>query len=240
MAEQEGYDTCAMSSPQDLQQRNKPIVAWSRVDRLLLDMDGTLLDLGFDNHFWQEYVPRIWGKKHGLSFEDACARLAPKFQQHYGKLDWYSLDFWAAELDLDLRSLKAERGPHVRYLPDVQRFLEAVRQRVPRVVLVTNAHCDALEVKLARTGLDRYLDSIHTAHDFGHPKEDQAFWEALLTAEQLDAPRCVLVDDSLPVLEAARRFGIGQLFTIRRPDTGQPPRSPAGRFLALGSLMELL
>jgi GMP/IMP 5'-nucleotidase len=216
------------------------LVDWSTVDRLLLDMDGTLLDLGFDNHFWQEYVPRIWGEKHGLSFEDAYARLAPKFQQHYGKLDWYCLDFWASELDLDLRALKAERGPHVRYLPDVERFLAAVRQRVPRVVLVTNAHHGALEVKLARTGLDRYLDSIYTAHDFGHPKEDQAFWEALLDAEHLDAPRCVLVDDSRPVLDAAERFGIGQLFTIRRPDTGLPPRDHGDGFHALGSLMELL
>ena len=50
-----------MLSPQEIAQRNKPIVVWSRVDRLLLDMDGTLLDLGFDNHFWQEFVPRIWG-----------------------------------------------------------------------------------------------------------------------------------------------------------------------------------
>ena len=157
-----------------------------------------------------------------------------------GSVLYGATDFWAAELDLDLRSLKAERGPHVRYLPDVQRFLEAVRQRVPRVVLVTNAHHGALEVKLARTGLDGYLDSIYTAHDFGHPKEDQAFWVALQAAEQIQAPRCLLVDDSLPVLEAAQKFGIGQMFTIRRPDTGQPPRRLSGRFLALGSLMDLL
>jgi GMP/IMP 5'-nucleotidase len=215
-------------------------IAWERVDRLLLDMDGTLLDLGFDNHFWQEFVPRIWGEKHGLSYEQAYEKLAPKFAKHYGKLDWYCLDFWAEELDLDLHSLKAERGPHVRYLPEVEAFLAAVRRRVPRVVLVTNAHRGALDVKLAHTGLDQYLDSIYTAHDFGHPKEEQAFWRALLDKEGMDPKRCVLIDDSLPVLEAAQRFGVGQLFTIRRPDSGRPPRKDVGRFPALNSLMELL
>lgn len=234
-----GYDTRAM--PHALENAgNRTLVAWDRVDRLLLDMDGTLLDLGFDNHFWQEYVPLIWGGKHGLSYEEAYARLAPKFQANYGQLRWYCLDFWADELDLDLRTLKAERSAHVRYLPDVERFLAAVRRHVPRVVLVTNAHHGALEIKLARTGLAQYLDAIYTAHDFGHPKEEQGFWHALQRAESLDPARCMLVDDTLPVLEAAQRFGINQLFTIRKPDSGQPAREHGGPFRALGSLMELL
>ncbi|MDH3916294.1 MAG: haloacid dehalogenase, partial [Chromatiales bacterium] len=34
---------------------------WSTVDTVLLDMDGTLLDLRFDNYFWQELVPSRYG-----------------------------------------------------------------------------------------------------------------------------------------------------------------------------------
>ena len=30
---------------------------WSEVETVLLDMDGTLLDLHFDNYFWQEHLP---------------------------------------------------------------------------------------------------------------------------------------------------------------------------------------
>lgn len=216
------------------------LVDWSTVDHLLLDMDGTLLDLGFDNHFWQEYVPRLWGYARGLSYEQALTELVPRFQAHEGKLNWYCLDFWAEELELDIHALKAERGAHVTYLPDVEPFLEQVRARVEHVVLVTNAHQGALAVKLPQTGLDRYLDRIHTAHDFGHPKEDQAFWRRLEAEEGLDPARSLFVDDSIPVLDAAREYGIGRLFTIRRPDTGQPPRADVGGYRALSSLLELL
>lgn len=31
-------------------------IAWQEVDTVLLDMDGTLLDLAFDNYFWQKLV----------------------------------------------------------------------------------------------------------------------------------------------------------------------------------------
>lgn len=32
-------------------------IAWQEVDTVLLDMDGTLTDLAFDNYFWQTLVP---------------------------------------------------------------------------------------------------------------------------------------------------------------------------------------
>ena len=32
-------------------------IAWQEVDTVLLDMDGTRLDLAFDNYFWQTLVP---------------------------------------------------------------------------------------------------------------------------------------------------------------------------------------
>ncbi|MDQ1241765.1 MAG: 5-nucleotidase, partial [Pseudomonadota bacterium] len=43
-----------------------PIPEWSRFDVVCLDMDGTVLDLHFDNLFWLEVLPRRWGEARGL------------------------------------------------------------------------------------------------------------------------------------------------------------------------------
>jgi len=51
-------------------------IAWQEVDTVLLDMDGTLLDLAFDNYFWQKLVPETYGAKLGISPQAAQAAIA--------------------------------------------------------------------------------------------------------------------------------------------------------------------
>ena len=31
---------------------------WQEIDTVLLDMDGTLLDLHYDNYFWLTHIPK--------------------------------------------------------------------------------------------------------------------------------------------------------------------------------------
>ncbi|MDY3198904.1 MAG: haloacid dehalogenase, partial [Pseudomonadaceae bacterium] len=81
---------------------------WNTIDTVLLDMDGTLLDLHFDNHFWVEYLPRCYARKHGQSEQWARERIFPLMQRIQGQLDWYCLDFWTRELDLPIVELKRE------------------------------------------------------------------------------------------------------------------------------------
>ncbi|MGH8231421.1 MAG: hypothetical protein ACRESY_06335, partial [Steroidobacteraceae bacterium] len=71
---------------------------WKRIDTVLLDLDGTLLDLAFDNRFWRESVPEAWGRVRSLGTGEARAQLAPRFQACEGTLDWYCLDYWTHEL----------------------------------------------------------------------------------------------------------------------------------------------
>src|SRR5450631_4537010 len=64
-------------------------IDWSRIDTVLLDMDGTLLDLRFDNWFWQELIPSRYAAAHGLSPAQTNGVLAPKFGEVKGTLQWY-------------------------------------------------------------------------------------------------------------------------------------------------------
>ena len=77
------------------------------------------------------------------------------------------------------------------------------------------------------------------AHDFGLPKEQAGFWSQLQQREPFTPPATLLIDDSLPVLRSAARYGIGQLLAVRRPDSGHPPRETA-EFAALESFADLL
>ena len=84
------------------------MVNWGEINTVFLDMDGTLLDLNFDNHFWLEHVPLRYAERHSMDVEQAKEILFPKFRQHEGTIDWYCLDFWTSELDLDIALLKEE------------------------------------------------------------------------------------------------------------------------------------
>jgi hypothetical protein len=76
-------------------------------------MDGTLLDLRFDNFFWQELIPSRYAALHGLPHEEAVAVLTPRFEAARGTLEWYCLDHWSRELGYRRGGAQARgRGPH--------------------------------------------------------------------------------------------------------------------------------
>ncbi len=215
------------------------MVEWSAIDTVLLDMDGTLLDLNFDNHFWIEHVPRRFAEKHGITVEAAKEELFPRMRAIEGTMDWYCLDYWTRELGLDIAVLKQEVDHLIDVHPHVPEFLEAVRESGRTTVLVTNAHMKSLNLKMEKTQLAGHFDAVVCSHDFGMPKEDPRLWERLRERIHFNPARTLLVDDSLAVLRSARGWGIAHLIAVRRPDTRQPARD-VGEFEALGSFADLM
>lgn len=214
-------------------------VDWNAIDTVLVDMDGTLLDLAFDNYFWLELVPEHYARKHRLTVAESRATLAPRFAAKVGTLEWYCLDHWTRDLGLDLKTLKREHREHIRFLPGAPEFLAAVRRRRKRLYIVTNAHRDTFEVKAEHTQIDRLVDGVVCSHDYATPKETAEFWHALERHEPFDRARTLLIEDSLAVLAAARSHGVRHTVAIRRPDSRQPPRTIEG-FVAVDGVAELV
>ena len=215
------------------------MIDWSAIDTVLLDMDGTLLDLHFDNHFWQAHVPLRYAEARGLPHDVARDELMARYHARAGTLEWYSVDFWQTELELDIMRLKEEVSHLIAVHPAVVDFLAAMRRTGKRLVLATNAHHKSLTLKMARTGLEPHFDALVSSHALGVAKEQRRFWEKLREIEPFDPVRTLLVDDSLPVLDAARDYGIRHLLAVRTPDTKQPAKDTRD-YPAIDSFVELL
>lgn len=212
---------------------------WAGIDHVLLDLDGTLLDLDFDNHFWQVLVPQVWGAARGLDERAARAALQPRFSACMGTLEWYSTVYWSRELGLDIAALKRQDAERIRWLSGAQGFLAAARQRGKRLVLLTNAHPEALAIKHEHTGVLDHFDRSFSSHTLGAPKEAADFWRALQAVLPHEPARCLFADDSATVLRAAHAAGIGLVRAIRRPGSVHAAHVHE-EFTAVDALADLL
>lgn len=214
------------------------MIDWKRINTVLLDMDGTLLDLSFDDYLWNDYLPLVYASHHDIDPAQARNDLAKRFAANRGTLEWYCLDYWTRELQLDVAALERELAYLIRLRPHAEEFLQALSSSDKRRLLTTNAHPKSVSLKMERSGLKIHFDAIVSSHHFGQPKENQEFWEALQAAFGFDPRTTLLIDDNLAVLAAAERFGIAELRAINCPSSQSPPVS-TGDFAAIASFREI-
>jgi len=200
------------------------MIHWNDIDTVLLDMDGTLLDLHFDNYFWLEHLPDQYAAHHNMEKQQALETLTHQMKEKVGQLEWYCLDYWTELTSLPIAKIKHDVAHKIQFRPHVPDFLKALKQAGKRSVIVTNAHRDSVDLKMLHTGLDAMVDRIISSHDYRYPKEEQAFWQHLLDDEGFNIERTVLIDDSLAVLESAKRFGFKHLLCVNQPDSQKPKR----------------
>jgi len=201
------------------------VINWDDIDTVLLDMDGTLLDLHYDNYFWLTHLPKRYAETHGVDEQEAMAKLEAHIKAHEGTLNWYCLEFWSDALDLDIRALKEEVKHKIQIRPFVSEFLQALQDRGKRLVLITNAHPQSLDLKLEITEIDQWLHMVISSHEFNQPKEAQEFWTQLRQQEHFDPQRTLFIDDTVRILDSAREFGIKHLLCIHQPDSQRDHRN---------------
>ncbi len=214
-------------------------IDWQQIDTVLLDMDGTILDLHFDNYFWGEYLPLAYAEKNQLHIDDSIAHLKPMFEATQGTLNWYCLDYWTEQLQLDIVALKKQIEHKVAFRPKAIEFLQFLNLQKKQVFLATNAHQKALEIKLLNAQFHDYFEELITSHEFGVPKEEQVFWRKLQQRIGFKKERTLFIDDSLAVLQSAQQFGIKHLLGIEQPDSQQPPR-PMKPYVAVSCFTEIM
>ena len=215
------------------------LIDWNDIDTVLLDMDGTLLDRHFDDHFWLEHVPKRWASRNGTSLEYAKDHLYNLFRSQENTLNWTDLDYWTDRLHLDIPLLKKEVDHLIAVHPFVVDFLLFLKHQRKSVWLVTNAHSKTLDLKMRKTLLGPYFDGILSAHQVGLPKEDDRFWYELQKFIPYDPARTLLGEDSETNLGTAERFGIRYLVYISRYSSTVQPQDSA-RFMTIENFSKLV
>ncbi len=214
-------------------------IDWSIIDTVLLDMDGTLLDRHFDDHFWLEHVPQTWSKKHRVPLEEAKTQLYAMFRSQEKTLNWTDLDYWSDQLGLDIPMLKVEVDHLIAVHPGVVEFLTFLSQHNKQAWLVTNAHGKTLDLKMRKTRIGPYFSGIVSAHDLGLPKEEGAFWGKLQDKVPFDPERTMLGEDSETNLGTARDYGIRYLVYVSRFSSTVAPK-PSDSFTSIHYFTQLI
>lgn len=200
------------------------IIDWTNIDTVLLDMDGTILDRHFDDHFWLEHVPQRWSQKHHTTMEYAKEHLYALFRSQENTLNWTDLDYWSDRLKLDIPVLKREIEHLIAIHPHVIDFLLYLKHNGKAVWLVTNAHSKTLELKMKNTRIGTYFDGTISAHTVGLPKENAGFWGKLQDFISYEPERTLLGEDSETNLATAQSYAIRYLVYISCYSSKVEPR----------------
>ena len=200
-------------------------IDWSEIDDVLLDMDGTLLDLHFDATFWLNNIHFIVSSITKESMESIRERFLEELKSKEGTLSWYCTDYWSDFFKCDVIEAKKHLRHLIRFRPHALDFLKKLQSTRLRTLIVTNAHRDVINLKLDVVPLKTLVDGIVSSHDFGVAKEHPDFWTKLFQFLRIDPRRSIFIDDSPKVLDAANNAGIAQVIEIRHPNLSQPPRT---------------
>ncbi len=212
---------------------------WDDIDDVLLDMDGTLLDRHFDNFFFEEELPRRYALLHGLTHEGSRDRLMAMYRSVEGELAWTDLDYWTEQVGIDVVALHKELDYLVGFLPSTETFLRDLKILGRRVTILTNAHQAGVDVKIAKTGLDRHVDRIVTAFEIGYLKMRPAYWPACQRLVGFNPERALFIDDDEGCLAAAKQFGIAHLVHSAKSSSQLPPALSAS-FRSVENLSTLM
>ncbi len=182
------------------------IINWQQIETILLDMDGTLLDMSFDIYFWQDYLVKQYAKKHNINTQKAGYKIYQAFITKSSNCQ--SIQYWSEILDIDIAGLIEQVADLIIIHPFVEQFLQEAQMQKKNIILISDAPKEAVELKMRLSKLARYFDKIISACDYNSQKYEQKFWHSLENNITFNKNKTVFFDDRLDVLKIAKEYGV--------------------------------
>lgn len=136
------------------------------------DLDGTLVSEDIDDWLWNEEIPRLYGFKNNLDFEEAKKEVFAKYYEELhikNNKRWFEVQFWFDLFDLSIEKFEEDFKEKVSILPDVLEVLDYLKSKY-RLIIISNAGHQFMTKKLNLTKLNVYFDHIFSAEKYSNTK----------------------------------------------------------------------
>ncbi len=232
------------------------------LDALLLDLDDTILDdaAGYQEA-WDAAIAQMLAAHPALDREalaQEVGRQADWFWADDERHRWGRQDLARARGEFLTRALAAFgvhdealaraaaethtalRERRQRFLPGAREVLLELRERVPRLALVTNGGRAPQRAKIERFELGHLFDHIQVEGEFGLGKPEPAAYRNVLSALGVEPGRCLMVGDNYEAdVVGPQRLGIRAVW-IDKKRAGRPPKPPEQPHATIHHIRELL
>lgn len=192
----------------------------NRAKMVSFDLDGTITDISFADSVWLEGIPRSFADKNGVSLEDAKRRVMGEYAKvGRDRLEWYDLRYWIGKLCLDVRpeELLDSFQHRIRIYPEVVEVLEEFSSKGFRLIVVSNARREFVDLELHKTNIARYFEQIYSAtSDFGLIKNKVELYRRVCKICDVSPNEVIHVgDDHSFDFEVPSRLGINSFYLDR-------------------------
>lgn len=203
---------------------------------VIFDMDGVLVD-SFQAHFesWQSLANEVGVTYSADAFHRTFGRTGREIiREEWGRTDWPldHVDQLVDRKEVLYRDLVEREFPAMDGASDLIGSLAAAGSRI---AIGSSGPRENVELAIERLAVRR-LAAWVTGHDVTRGKPDPEVFLKAADRMALAPGRCIVVEDSPPGIEAARRAGMACVGVI---STGHTPADAVGAALAVRSLREL-
>ena len=183
-----------------------------RIKAISLDLTGTISTEDFSNSVWLEGIPELYARRNGLDLERAKEIVFSQYKEiGEERSEWYDIKYWFGRLGLGdgWRDLLNSYRDRVRIFEDAREAIPLLGERY-RLILLSNAGREFIEMELGEGGLLHFFDTIISAtQDMGEVKKTPSFYRKVLKSLGLEPHELLHAGDHILFdYRAPRRVGI--------------------------------